>query len=495
MIFEVLLMVSIVTMIYPIINRQTSGQKEKLRDILIVKEINIIKSAFERFLLKYVEDVPMNSVCDVALEDLSIVCSAGDPTKLEGVIAKVYEMGLPENVGKGTNMLGQTYSVRIRKKRLLPGNVDMVEAMVVAHADAAIEVDDLTIRGIAKELGFSGGYIEADYIVGVNWGSDPTGWGDDWEDNNLVSKLNPIQADKSLLVKYKSSNPADNTMLTNILMNNNDITLAKEITTQTGKYLRLIGEDVIMNKPSCCIDTNICTTIVSDPCLDLQVDTDFRILDKIQYDVINFEFGLKATSGRLAVTTSNNVEFSHNLEADTLTLNSNSFSATEAPAMMNELIVNTVVDGSGGLEKFNVKGILYLNALNASGAGTNADSVLNIGALYGKSISNDSRFSDATISNNSSGCTSCVVYLGQDGKSGSTLSTFKNIAVKELNKVFDGVTLGVAPAMDTRPEHLGIVVKYDTTLSEILEAIEREIRVVNLYIQSTFNPEFNSSNF
>jgi hypothetical protein len=477
MLLEVMLMVSIIMMVYPIINRQTSKQKSKMRDILIVKEISTIKTAFEKFLLRYVEDIP-NDICtiDLSMEELTAACDGGGffPIGSDGVsiLQKVYGMGLPRNLGKGTNMLGQTYSVRVRKKKL-KGNVDMVEAMVITKAVEDLDVEDLTIRSIARELGFSGGYVEDDLIIGINWGSDPDTWGaTEIEEQALISKLDPIQADKSLLVKYPSSRIEDNTMLTDILMNNNDITLAKEIDTKEGKYLRLLGENVTI--------TNA---------IDVKIDEEFKVLNRINYDTIDFKFGLLAPNGTLKTTGGNNIDFTQNFSASNLELTSTDAPAdgSRSPAMMKTLEVNEGIDE--GLEVLRVKGVLYLNSLSDEVSNAAADDVLKIKALYGKSISNNGN-TNASVKNNNGGCSSCALYLNVGGV-GADLSTFRNIVVTELNTKLNSVKLGTAPAMYGKPENPGIVVKYDTTLGELLEALEREVRVVSIYMRY-FDPNDNS---
>lgn len=503
MILEVILMISIIMMMYPIINQQTIKRKTKLRDMLIVKEISTIKQVFERFLLKYVESFPKNTTCNISLSNLKSECKKGKIIPPEGFnsekefLEKVYSMGLPVGLGKGTNMLGQKYSVRVRRKSIKKSNVDVVEAIVIASGDE--EVEDVTIRSIVRELGFSGGYIESNAIIGMNW-FDTSNWKyskedgkeEKFGDGTLINKLNPVRADKSLLVKYKTTSVLDNTMQTDMLLNNKDIKRVNKIDTKSGQYVNLKAD-------------NINIEVGNE--VDFQIDDKIKVNDGITYDNVYFDLGFTAQSGRVRLTGQNdNLKFARDLIVQDLYVKSTSNSPS--PVKVTELKVAQIDVPSGYLD-FQVNGVLNVSKINATSTGKNDrnEDKLKINSLYASTIGTigDSKkafvkygevFARFDLSKKvdsspvASPCSTCILYLAKDGKStGGDLSKFKDLVVSELNRKLDGVKLGKSKGKNGQ-KYDGVIVRYDTTLGEILTNLELEQQMVQKAIEKYFNPNW-----
>lgn len=503
MILEVVLMVAIVMMIYPLINEQTIKRKTKLRDILIVKEINTIRQVFERFLLKYVESFPKNTTCNIDLATLKSECKSGKvipPVEFNNEHAflnKVYDMGLPAGVGKGTNMLGQKYSVRVRRKSLENSNVDLVEAIVVASGEV---VEDITIRSIVKELGFSGGYVENNSIVGMNWfnsskwdfskDEDSSNSGK-FDDSTLINRLNPVKADKSLLVKYKTTNIADNTMQADILMNNNDLKRVNTIDVKSGQYTRLIASNI-----------NIDTSNQ----VDFQIDQTIQVKD-INYDKIDFDLGFTANSAILTINgVGDNLKFARDLKVDNLNVLGIP-GGVFVPVKLTELKVRNIetdnrnltlqVNGRLNATKLTIESkddkndVLKVNSLYTSklGIGDNVGSEPRVKYKYIKAIVDLKKKPDLNNSIGEKECNDCVLYIAKDGTFNGKLSKFKDLVVSELNKKIDGVLIG--KFRDKRNNNTqtydGVIVRYDTTLGEILISLERERKMIDYYIDTYFD--------
>lgn len=506
MILEVILMVSIVMMIYPVLNQQTAKRKTKLRDMLIVKEINTIKQTFERFLLKYVESFPKNTTCNIDLEKLTSECQSGKITPPEGIesekalLSKVYSMGLPVGLGKGSNMIGQKYSVRVRRKSIKDGEVDIVEAIVIAKGNE--EVEDITIRSIVKELGFSGGYIEGNAIIGMNW-YDTSNWkyskeegkSDAFGEGALINKLNTVKADKSLLVKYKTAAVIDNTMQTDMLINNKDIRRVNAIDTKSGQYVNLKASSI---------------NIDANNNVDFQIDDKIKVNDGITYDTIDFDLGFKATRGRLKITgTGDSFKFARDLKVDDMYVLSRS--EDPVPVRLTELRVSHIEPAQNTYLELQVNGVLSLSKIDSTSTSepdSQYDNVLKINALYTSSMGVVSEGGRNTVkyeevianydppktehgsSPIKSPCTQCILYLKEDGKNGSNLSIFKDLVVSDLNKKLDGVKLGKFKNKNMNKKYDGVIVRYDTTLGEILTNLGLEQRMVDYYINTFFDPNW-----
>ena len=466
MILEVVLMMAIIMMVYPSIYRQTTKQKDKVKDILIVKEINTIKYAFEKFIMKYSDRIPLD-VCNIDLVDLLATCqndSYFDPT----VLTNIYKMGLPEDIGKQENIFGQTYSVRIRKKLINTGG-EMIEAMVIANSsDDGEPVDALQIRNVARELGFSGGYVDGNYIVGVNWEDTAEGWGI-VRDDSLISKINPVQNDKSLLVRFKTAFPSDNTMLTDMFLNNNDLININDINIVDGKFANMTGEEVEL-----------------DDKVLIKIENILTVINELKSENMKFYDNFLLSNSDLEMQTSDTIEFENQIEVY------GDISATSS-AYTNALKTSRLTDN---LKTLNVEGVLNVKELSDTESRDDASNILKIGALFAKLLSSEITADKGIATIQSSGtdstdsCKECVLYISPGGESETGAPTKLNdLVLKKLNSQLDGIMFGEADNADVSGDSTGesgVLVKYDTTLGMIIRALKREINIVNLYLEKEF---------
>jgi hypothetical protein len=156
---EIILMIGVLLAVFPILQRNIKNRSESLRNEYVIKDMMRLKSALENFLERriYTLDFYENPVIEISGKDLEVF----------------YETGLPKGF-KGRNILGQDYTVKIRRYEPAPGQPFEYDAIVIAGGNPA--VTDVRIKEIAKESKGYGGYLEDGIIYGQSWSYDAGVW-------------------------------------------------------------------------------------------------------------------------------------------------------------------------------------------------------------------------------------------------------------------------------------------------------------------------------
>ncbi|MDR2098671.1 MAG: hypothetical protein LBO78_01440 [Rickettsiales bacterium] len=197
---EVLLMLGILVVVFPIIQKNVQERSDALRNELVVKDMMKIKTALEN----YLEDRTEEDVGVTEYSDLSFL----------------YKTGLPQGF-KTSNIIGQNYKVRIKRSKLSDGTIEY-DAIVIA--DGNPNISDLRIREIVKESRGFGGYVEDKIIYGANWSLAKDAWEDGVgaiQNDSIIFKTG---ANKKRDYQYISRvSEKSNAMNTDLHMNLNDI--------------------------------------------------------------------------------------------------------------------------------------------------------------------------------------------------------------------------------------------------------------------------------
>ena len=203
---EVLLMIAIMFVVFPIIQKNVKERSDTLRNQLVVKDMMKLKTATENY-LKLRPDIT---------EGVHVVS-----------FATLEENGLPKNF-KNSNIIGQNYRVKMRSMKTGDGNVEY-DAIIIA--DGNPEISDMRIREIVKESRGFGGYLEDGIIYGTSWSLDGSGWGENWSTPPVIFKVGFPQKD----YQYISRNGiGSSTMKTDLFMNLNDIEMVNDFVIAKG---------------------------------------------------------------------------------------------------------------------------------------------------------------------------------------------------------------------------------------------------------------------
>lgn len=210
---EVLLMLAIMMVVFPIIQKNIKEKSDTLRNQLVVKDMMKLKTATENY-LKLKPDI----IEGVHLVDMAVL----------------EQNGLPKNF-KTSNIIGQNYRVKMRATKKTDGNFEY-DAIIIADGNA--DIPDMRIRDIVKESRGFGGYLEDGIIYGTSWSLDGSGWGENWATPPLIFKVGFAKKD----YQYISRNGiGSSTMQTDLFMNLNDIEIVKDFVLTKGKEV-LVGE-------------------------------------------------------------------------------------------------------------------------------------------------------------------------------------------------------------------------------------------------------------
>ncbi len=192
---EILLMLGILIVVFPILQKNIKQKSDTLRNQLVVKDMTKLKTATENY-LKLKPDIKLG-VSEIPFSVLE-------------------ENGLPKNFKK-VNIIGQNYKVKVRAREKSDGNVEY-DAIIIA--DGNPEIPDMRIRDIVKESKGFGGYLEDGIIYGASWSLDAAGWGERWATPPIVFKIGFAKKD----YQYISRNGfGSSTMRTDLFMNLNNI--------------------------------------------------------------------------------------------------------------------------------------------------------------------------------------------------------------------------------------------------------------------------------
>jgi hypothetical protein len=243
---EVLLMIAILIVIFPIIQRNIKERSDSARNELVVKDMMRIKAAVENYLEQGNGETPpckKNSATDEAAKGKGYICTGGTLSvgikSINGVDECQCATGSDDCTGKvgclhywfdryglapslkSANIIGQNYSVKIR--RTPSGNNSTYDAIIVA--DGNPDISDMRIREIVDASKGYGGYVEGTVIYGANWSLDNATW--TAGANSIIFKAGSLKREYQYITRRS---PASNTMHTDLLMNFNNMNSVASIT-------------------------------------------------------------------------------------------------------------------------------------------------------------------------------------------------------------------------------------------------------------------------
>ena len=199
---EVLLMLAILIVVFPMLQKNVKERSDAIRNQLVVKDMMKIKTATENYLKS-----------NPSFKEVGV---------FEIPFATLEKHGLPKNFKNAsgnaprTNILGQNYRVKLKRDVKGDGTVKY-DAIVIA--DGNPDISDMRIREIVKESRGFGGYLEDGMIYGTGWALESANWGEDWTNGlPLIFKVGFEKKDYEY-VRRDSVTP----MLTDLYMNMNDI--------------------------------------------------------------------------------------------------------------------------------------------------------------------------------------------------------------------------------------------------------------------------------
>lgn len=195
---EVLLMLAILMVIFPIMQRDIKKRTDNIRNQMVVKDLMKLKGAVETYLKK--KPTFETAIVDIPFSDL-------------------VDSGLPKSFAK-KNVLDQEYKVRVRVSNDADGNL-IYDAIVFATGNA--ELSSIRLRDIVKDAKGYAGYVEDGLIYGPDWQLSVAPWNSsgDIDETSIVVKTGFSKKD----YKYVSRVPGigSSTMETNLYMNLNGI--------------------------------------------------------------------------------------------------------------------------------------------------------------------------------------------------------------------------------------------------------------------------------
>ena len=150
MLLEVLLVVGIMLLAFPMLHRNVRERANALRAEQVLRDMTLLKSLLE----EHIE----NNGASIALGRSELLeVSGGEINRFLG--------GRGRRSFKAANSLGQNYMIKMKRA---PEESDLkFEAIVVADAEA--EIDAPVIREIVRLSRGAGGYVEGNGIYGANW--------------------------------------------------------------------------------------------------------------------------------------------------------------------------------------------------------------------------------------------------------------------------------------------------------------------------------------
>lgn len=160
LLLEVLFMLAILMIIFPIMQKDMKKRTENLRNQMVVKDLMKLKNAVEIYLKKN-PTFEENVIIDLDLKNL-------------------VDSGLSSSFS-GSNVLGQNYKVRLKTFVDTENNGMTYDAIIIATGNN--DIPAVRIREIVKEAKGYAGYVEDGMIYGPNWQLDVANWN---TNNDLV---------------------------------------------------------------------------------------------------------------------------------------------------------------------------------------------------------------------------------------------------------------------------------------------------------------------
>ncbi len=205
MLLELLLMIAIIGTIFPILYRQNVERNHRAQDVAIVREMQMIQAALDQ----YIEDkepqligTPGGAVYQVKLADL-------------------HNYGLTKQINNENNKYGIQYSLRLIKTTDAKGR-SFVQGLVVANNP---NFSPLRTRQISLAVGERGGYAEQKQLYGSygTWQQSSHLWNVNISENAVLMNTQLKSQKTDSLLRIASVNRSENTMDTDMDMNQHDI--------------------------------------------------------------------------------------------------------------------------------------------------------------------------------------------------------------------------------------------------------------------------------
>ncbi|MDR1008720.1 MAG: hypothetical protein LBL52_00515 [Rickettsiales bacterium] len=212
--FEIILMIGIMMVVFPLINRSIRDRADELRNELVIRDMMRIKSAVENFMETKVRTLDF---------------SENPVLEFSGVGLALFEPdGLPKNF-RDTSVLNQKYMVKIRKVETGALGTDEYDAIILAIGNP--DIPDTRIRRIVKESKGYAGYVEGDTIYGANWNLPRLPWtaGTPLSSEALVFKTNFAKRNYRYISRV-NKNAA--TMHADLYMNGNGLNDVRQLYVQ-----------------------------------------------------------------------------------------------------------------------------------------------------------------------------------------------------------------------------------------------------------------------
>ncbi|MGN0929357.1 MAG: hypothetical protein ACI4N3_01820 [Alphaproteobacteria bacterium] len=423
---EVLLMLAIMMVVFPIIQKNIKEKSDTLRNQLVVKDMMKLKTATENY-LKLKPDIA-EGVHDIAFSLLE-------------------ENGLPKSF-KTSNIIGQNYRVKMRATRKSDGNFEY-DAIIIADGNS--DIPDMRIRDIVKESRGYGGYLEDGIIYGASWSLDGSGWGESWTTPPLIFKVGFAKKD----YQYISRNGiGSSTMNTDLFMNLNDIDNVLNFTVSQGKEV-VAGESkegfIEVN------DLSLSSSGVADVSV-LSVDTSLNLNENMDanFATVAFPNGINQSSVGINDDNVGNVYLHDTLSVSsdfmTNSLEENRFNFVNA----KQVLTNGSVD-------MKVGGLIKTPELSTNPA--------KFGKVDLASVNIDAKSAGNMVYTNSGENYSSVGFVFDNIKSETYPSKYyitssqinlSDVIVKKINKLWLGRRIG------------NIVITEKTPLSVVLRALSYE---------------------
>lgn len=432
MLLEVLFMVAILMVIFPMLQKNVKNKSDALRNSLVVKDMMRLKTSLENY-LKASPDIPMG-VSDIKFD-----------------VLKKY--GLPQDF-KTSNIIGQNYRVKI--KRSLGADVSSNKYDAIVIADGNSEIPDMRIREIVKASKGYGGYLEDDVVYGLSWVLDAQEWGNDvFGTDSIVFKSDFAKKNYQYIARVKGV--GSSTMETDLYMNLNDI-----IGVKTFDVMNVVIRDIKSEPDS---ETNVDRVSVDE---DLTLEDNMEMLGQasvilpygIDQKSINFN-----NDGVIEVYLNNTLRVLENLKVTGEGFDSSNFRFVD----IESLLVPTTL---GGLELF-VKNLIQTPAQSSI--------PVEFGIVNLTNVNIETKLSDGQWMTHSG--ISRVGFVFDRIESNKSLKynitssdvNLSDIIVKNVNKVFNGRKIG------------GIDITEQTPLSVILRALSYEYADIYRLVHNTYD--------
>jgi len=210
MLLEVIMTLGIMMLMFPLLQKNVFDRAERMKQEQVMRDMTLLKSLVEEY-----------------IENIQGISAFGDRELVEIPAARIASFldGRTRRNFERPNALGQTYSIKLRRRAKTEGTQTGFDAIIVA--DGA-EVPSHRLREIVRESRGAGGYVEGDEIFGATWTLPLADWqgARPLSPDALVFKVGEFRRDALFLSR---TNPRYALMRTDIFMRGNDVLSAGSI--------------------------------------------------------------------------------------------------------------------------------------------------------------------------------------------------------------------------------------------------------------------------